>query len=123
MAERRTARVPQKVVHRHRVGSLVFERVSELVFVRGEPKAVLHWIDIAGVRTPIYLQLDPARLRRIRPGPRSTFYYDGTTADPGLEAVPAPQPAIRARRRTPGRPLRGGRRRTDPPLRNSDPAA
>jgi hypothetical protein len=104
MAERRIARVRQKVVHRHRIGSVNFRRVSELVFIRGEPKAVLRWIDIAGVRTPIYADLDASRLRRIQAGPKATFYYDGTTADPGEEA-----------RRAPNRPLPGGRRRTDPP--------
>ena len=43
MAERRTARVQQKVVHRHRIGAQVFKRVSDFVFVRGEPKAILRW--------------------------------------------------------------------------------
>jgi hypothetical protein len=115
MAERRLARVPRKVVHRHRIGSLIFKRVSELVFVRGEPKAVLRWIDIAGVRTPIYLELDPAKLRHIRAGAASTFIYDGTTVDPAYQ----PMPAMRARRRTPSPPVPGGRRSTDPPRHQS----
>jgi hypothetical protein len=103
MAERRAARVPQKVVHRHRIGSLVFKRVSEFVRVRGEPKAILKWIDIAGVRTPIYVDLDPAKLRRIAAGPKTRIYYDGTTVEPG------------ASRGAGSQPMPGGRRRTDPP--------
>jgi hypothetical protein len=111
MAERRAARVPQKVIHRHRIGSLVFKRVSEFVQVRGEPKAILRWIDIAGMRTPIYIDLDPTKLRRIRAGPKTRLYYDGTTADPGDE----PKPPTRGRRRTQSEPIPGGRRRSDPP--------
>ena len=113
MAERRTARVPQKVVHRHRIGSLVFRRVSEFVVVRGAPKAVLRWINIAGVRTPIYLDLDPAKLRRIRAGARTLMHYLGTTLDPASDFTKPPR---RAQRRGPSVPRPGGRRRTDPPL-------
>jgi hypothetical protein len=112
MAERRAARVPQKVVHRHRIGSLVFKRVSEFVLVRGEPKAILKWIDIAGLRTPIYIDLDPSKLRRIGAGSSIRLYYDGTTLDPGDDLTP---PA-RGRRVAPSQPLPGGRRRTDPPV-------
>ena len=84
MASRRLARVPQKVIHQHRIGSQVFRRVSELVFIRRQPKAILHWIDSAGVRTPIYADLDPAKLRRIRirTARHPTFRYDDTTVDP-----------------------------------------
>jgi hypothetical protein len=114
MAERRAARVEQKVVHRHRSGSLVFKRVSEFVLVRGQPKAILRWIDIAGVRTPIYLDLDPAKLRRIRAGTSALFHYDGTTADPS--ATIEQRPPQRGRRRKAGKPVPGGRRRTDPPM-------
>jgi hypothetical protein len=103
MAERRAARVAQKVVHRHRIGSLVFKRVSEFVRVRGEPKAILRWIDIAGVRTPIYVALDPSKLRRIAAGPKTRIYYDGTTVEPGVGRGAGSQP------------MPGGRRRTDPP--------
>lgn len=110
MAERRSARVPRKVVHRHRVGAMVITRVSELLVVRGEPKAILRWIDIAGVRTPICVDLDPQRLRQVQSGPNSTFHYDGTTTDPSYY----PAPALRGRRRAHSEPLPGGRRRTDP---------
>jgi hypothetical protein len=84
MASRRLARVPQKVTHRHRIGSHVFRRVSELVFIGRQPKAILRWIDIAGVRTPLYADLDPAKLRRmhIRTTRNIVFRYDGTTVDP-----------------------------------------
>lgn len=111
MAERRLARVPQKVVHRHRIGGQVFRRVSELTFVGSQPKAILRWINSAGVRTPIYVDLDPAKLRRI-PHRSGVALYEGTTSDPSdLEPEP-----LRGRRRRDGDPLPGGRRRTDPPL-------
>jgi hypothetical protein len=84
-SERRTLpRVSSRVVHRHKIGAHRFRRVSDLVFVRGQPCAVLEWINFSGVRTPIYLPLDPAKLRP-RTGPRNTFYYDGTTTDPRFE--------------------------------------
>ena len=90
MASRRLARVPQKVTHRHRVGSRVSRRVSELVFIRGRPKAILRWIDIAGVRTPIYAELDPARLHRPE-GPRGApARYEGITTEPADEIISAP---------------------------------
>ena len=115
MAERRTARVPQKVIHRHRIGSKVLRRASEFVMVRGQPKAILRWIDIAGIRTPICVDLDPAKLRRIAVGPVVTFYYHGTTADPSTELEA--KPPLRGRRRSSDEPLPGGRRRSDPPLK------
>jgi len=65
-------------------------RVSELVFLHGEAKAVLEWIDSAGVRTPIYIDMDRAKLRMTR-GIRTLYYYDGTTDDPRfvqIDAVP-----------------------------------
>jgi hypothetical protein len=82
MAERRTARLARKVVHRHRTGGQVSTRVSELMVLRGQPKAILRWIDIAGMRTPICVDLDPQRLRQVQEGPNGTFRYDGTTTDP-----------------------------------------
>jgi hypothetical protein len=117
MAERRSVRVQQKVVHRHRIGAQVFKRVSEFVLVRGEPKAVLRWIDVAGVRTPLYLDLDPAKLRRIRAGTSNLYFYKGTTMDPSSELDP--RPPLRGRRRKDSTPRPGGRRRTDPPLQSS----
>jgi len=113
MAERRRARIGNKVVHRHRIGALVFRRVSELLYVQGQPKAILHWIDIAGMRTPLYLDLDVRKLRRIRAGLITIFHYSGTTVDPTTAGDP--RPPERGRRRTNDQPLAGGRRSTDPP--------
>jgi hypothetical protein len=85
------------VIHRHRFGQETLRRVSELVFVRGEAKAVLEWIDSGGLRTPIYAEMDRAKLRLTR-GIRTLYYYDGTTVDPrlvelspGAEGRPAPK--------------------------------
>jgi hypothetical protein len=70
-----------KVKHRHRVGSAIVERVSELVHVRGRPVALLDWIDLGGIRTPLYMcELDPVKLRSVTPG--ALFQYDGVTTDP-----------------------------------------
>jgi hypothetical protein len=111
MADRRLARVPKKVVHRHQMGRHVFTRISELAFIRGRPKAILRWLDLAGVRTPIYADLDPAKLRRVRARTRVAA-YDGTTLDPS-DVVQRP-PVFGKRRRT-DLPMAGGRRRGDPP--------
>ena len=90
MPERRKVRVGLKVIHRHRAGNLVFRRVSELVFVRGKPKAVLGWVDTGGMRTPIYIsELNPDKLHKAAATP-NTYYYDETTVDPRFEpALPA----------------------------------
>jgi len=90
MRNRRTIRIGPKVIHRHRVGNAVFRRVSELVFVRGRPKAVLGWIDAGGVRTPIYIcDLDPAKLKKAA-ATKNTYYYDEVTVDPRfIPALPA----------------------------------
>jgi hypothetical protein len=83
MQQRSTPRLELKVIHRHRVGSFVFARVSELLYVGGRPKAVLGWINLAGIRTPLYIcELKTDRLRQSPAAPRGTFYYDGTTIDP-----------------------------------------
>ena len=76
-------RTPLKVIHRHRIGRRRYKRVSELVFVAGgAPRAVLEWVDLGGVRSPLYIvELDPAKLRRA-PRLRNTYYYDGETIDP-----------------------------------------
>ena len=87
MHNRRKIRSGLKVIHRHRVGEMEFRRVSELVFIRGRPKAVLGWIDVGGMRTPIYLcELDPGKLRRAVTG-QGTYYYDAVTIDPRYENV------------------------------------
>jgi hypothetical protein len=89
--DRRKVRVGMKVIHRHRVGDRVFRRVSELVYVEGKPRALLHWINSAGVRTPLYIcELDPAKLRAAE-GVPNTFYYEDTTVDPRFEPI-APEP-------------------------------
>ena len=88
MHNRRKVRLGLRVIHRHRVGRLEFRRVSELVFVRGRPKAILGWIDVGGVRTPIFMcDLDPAKLRKVAPGndAKDTYYYYAVTVDPRYE--------------------------------------
>jgi hypothetical protein len=96
MHNRRKVRLGLKVIHRHRVGHLEFRRVSELVFVRGRPKAILGWIDVGGMRTPLHLcDLDPAKLRKATASnvAKNTYYYDAVTVDPRYEDVaPAAQP-------------------------------
>ena len=98
MRDRRNARLGLKVIHRHRVGSKEFRRVSELVFVRGRPKAVLGWIDVGGMRTPIHLcDLDPGKLRKVlhTSAAKSTFYYDAVTVDPRYENLSPEQASQR----------------------------
>ena len=85
MRNRNRVRLGLKVIHRHRAGDSTFRRVSELVFIRGRPRAVLGWIDAGGVRTPIYIcELDPAKLRRAA-ALKDTYYYDEVTVDPRYE--------------------------------------
>jgi hypothetical protein len=92
MHNRRKIRRGLRVLHRHRVGSYEFRRVSELVYVRGLPKAILGWIDVGGVRTPIYIcDLEPEKLRKAAAAP-GTYYYDGVTIDPRYEDV---RPAVK----------------------------
>jgi len=97
MPERRKVRVGLKVIHRHRVGNRVVRRLSELVFVDGRPRALLGWIDLGGIRTPIFVcELDRSKLR----GPRGTnniYYYDATTVDPRFEDLPEELSAARTR--------------------------
>jgi hypothetical protein len=71
-----------KVKHRHRIGGTVVERISELIYAKGRPVALLDWIDLGGIRTPLYVcDLDAKRLRRGSDQP-GLFDYDGVTADP-----------------------------------------
>ena len=85
--ERRKSRLGLKVIHKHRVGDKVLRRVSELVIIDGQPKAILGWINLGGVRTPIYLcDLDEAKLHRSASS-ASTFYYEAITVDPRFEAL------------------------------------
>lgn len=75
-------RTSLKVVHRHRIGDRTFRRVSELVFVRGQPRAMLEWVNLGGVASPLYVaELDPEKLWR-SPELRDTYFYDGETVDP-----------------------------------------
>jgi hypothetical protein len=89
MRQRSKVRLGMKVIHRHQVGSSVFRRVSELVFINGKPKALLGWINIGGVRTPIYIcDLDPDKLHRSAgEKAKNTYYYDDVTLDPRYEDV------------------------------------
>ena len=94
--ERRRSRLGLKVVHRHRVGDQIFRRVSELVMIDGQPKALLAWINLAGVRAPLYLcDLDQSKLHQSPPG-GNTYYYDEITTDPRFEGLgPQSQGAAR----------------------------
>ena len=88
MNDRRKIRNGLKVIHRHRVGSSVSRRVSELIFVDGRPRALMGWIDLGGVRTPLYIcELDRAKLRA-PDGKNDAYYYDDTTVDPRYEELP-----------------------------------
>ena len=78
------------MIHRHRSGDQTLRRVSELVFLRGEAKAVLEWISSGGLRTPIYVDMDRSKLRLTR-GIRTLYYYDGTTDDPRWTDLRAPE--------------------------------
>ena len=85
--ERRSGpRARLRVLHRHRIGGHHLKRVSELVYVRGQPNAVLEWIDLAGVRAPLYIPLDPEQLHA-PPRMHSLFVYDGETRDPRFESL------------------------------------
>jgi hypothetical protein len=70
-----------KVVHRHRIGAAVVERTSELLYVNRRPVALLDWINLGGIRTPLYkCQLDEGKLHPAKE--RGVFHYDGMTSDP-----------------------------------------
>ena len=81
MENRRASRYRLKVLHEHRSSGRVKRKVSELVFVNDEPRIILGWVNLGGVRAPIYLQgLDPALLRPL--GVKHFYRYDGVTSDP-----------------------------------------
>jgi hypothetical protein len=100
MVRRDIKQTVTKVIHRHRVGSQTFCRVSELTLVEGRPAAVIHVINIAGVLTPLFtVELDPARLRRAAGAPHIAFYA-GETRDPRYEeAGPSSSSTISAQAR------------------------
>lgn len=79
--QRRKPRLGLKVIHRHRIGGTVVKRVSELVFIRGRPVALLEWIDLGGVTTPLFkCELDLAKLHSgHQPG---IYEYSDVTIDP-----------------------------------------
>lgn len=84
--ERRRLRTSLKVIHRHRVGAAVLRRESALLFVAGAPIALLEWINLGGVRTPLYTcKLDPAKLRYYGQG---AYEYDEVTVDPRFDDPP-----------------------------------
>lgn len=79
---RQGIRAGLRVVHRHRIGPAISERVSELVYVKGCPVALVEWIDLGGVRTPLYVcHLDPMKLRPDS-RERRVFHYEDITNDP-----------------------------------------
>ena len=79
---RQDVRPGLRVKHRHRIGGTVVERISELLYVRGRPVAVFDWIDLGGIRTPLYVcELDQKRLHPVT-GQRGLYHYDAVTADP-----------------------------------------
>lgn len=88
MAEGERRGIPRtrlKVIHRHRIGSRTFRRVSELVFVQGKPRAMLEWVNLGGVRSPLYVaELDPGKLHQAK-SLTHTYFYDGLTVDPRYE--------------------------------------
>jgi hypothetical protein len=79
---RQGVRALLQVIHRHQVGETVFRRVSELLYLNGQPVALIEWINFGGVRTPLYTYpLDPLKLRPDI-SRRGVFHYDDLTADP-----------------------------------------
>ena len=58
------------------------DRVSELVYLKGRPFALLEWVDLGGVRTPLYVcELNPTKLRP-DDDERHLFHYEELTMDP-----------------------------------------
>ena len=79
---RQGVRAGLQVIHRHQVGEKVFRRVSELLYVSGRPVALIEWINLGDVRTPLYTYpLDPLKLHADS-ARRGVFHYDDLTADP-----------------------------------------
>ena len=57
-------------------------RVSELLYVKGRPVALLDWVNVGGLRTPFLVcELDPSKLHP-RADPPGLFDYAGVTTDP-----------------------------------------
>ena len=84
MNDRRRTRLGLRVIHRHRVVDKTFRRLSELLFVNGRPRALLGWIDMGGVRTPLCIcELEASKLKKVS---YDTYYYQGVTKDPRFES-------------------------------------
>ena len=84
-------------MHRHRIGTQVFARMSELIYLGGRPTVVLDRVTFGDLPIPLYTApLDPAKLRRMQ-GHKSAYHYDDTTVDPRYVDF-APEPV----RRKPG---------------------
>ena len=79
--ERRRPRAKLKVIHRHRSeGREEGPRESELVFTGRGAVAILDWIDMGGVRTPLFTcPLDRDKLHRES---ERTYVYEDVTQDP-----------------------------------------
>lgn len=80
-SDRRSPRARLKVVHRHRIaGREQGPRESELVFTHDGAVAILEWIDMGGVRTPVFTcPLDRDKLHRES---ERTYSYEDVTQDP-----------------------------------------
>lgn len=80
--ERRRPRAKLKVIHRHRIeGQGEGQRESELVFTgQGAAVAILEWIDMGGVRTPVFAC--PLDARKLHRESEKTYSYEDVTQDP-----------------------------------------
>ena len=96
MARKERRSVPRsrlKVIHLHRIGRRRFRRVSELVFVDRQPKAVLEWVNMGGDRSPLYLELEAHWLHEMH-GAYHTWFYEGETIDPRFAELPSAGTAL-----------------------------
>jgi hypothetical protein len=85
MRNRQPDRLKLKVIHDHAMGEQTLSGVvSELVYVEGQPRAVLGWTESGGVRAPVYIsELDPKKLHRS--AQEGTYVYDAVTLDPRFD--------------------------------------
>ena len=85
--ERRKPRNGLKIIHHHQVRGRISRRESDLIYLNGRPYALLEWINLGGVRTPLYTcELDSSKLKPAE-GAKGTYYYDAVTVDPRFEPV------------------------------------
>ena len=60
-------------------------RILDLVWLEGQPIAVISWVNREGTLRPgHYIDLDPAKLRKSAPA--GTYWYDGLVEDPRVPA-------------------------------------